>query len=197
LLGLLTRPFDQKPADALVGAGTAVGLAGTFVAIGNGGVNALTGTATDAATPSLALVAIWMVVAAVSAKGDQRGTAIARGISVISFWIAATAVLILLAGQFYPDDFDHGPRRYFVFLSLLVLVPLHMWRSGSPLGKALVLTIALWASTGFLTINLVRPPEPPGELSKLAPAPAPDNAAGPNKGTDNLRVVIHANLENS
>ena len=157
LLGLLTRPFDQKPVEALKGAGTAIALAGAFVAIGEGGLEAVADTATDAATPSLALVAIWMVVAAVFAKNDQRGPAIARGIGVISFWIAATAVLILLAGQFYTDDFDYGPRRYVVFLGLLILVPWYMRHSGLPLWKAVGVTIALWASTVFLTISLVQP----------------------------------------
>ena len=176
LLGLLTRPFDQKPADALKGAGTAIGLAGAFVAIGDGGLDAVTDVATDAATPGLALVAIWMVVAAVFAKDDQRGPAIARGVSVVSFWIAAAAVLILLAGQFYTDVFDHGPRRYVVFWGLLILVPWHMLRSGLPLRKALVMTIALWASTVFLTISLVQPPEPSGE-SSLGPDSVPSAAA--------------------
>jgi len=161
LHGVFTRPFDQKTDEALKGAAAAIGVAGTLVAIGEGrlgGLDAIITAGTDTAGPSLALVAIWMFVAAVLAKGEKQ--AIARAVSVISFWIAGTAVLILVAEQMvYTDINYYEPQRRFVFLGLFFLVPIHMFRIGLSKPKALFMTIALWVSTAFLTINLVQPPD--------------------------------------
>lgn len=145
-LGLLIRPFRQSQADSLRGAGTAITLAGTITAIGGR-------TVPDAAPSSLALVLVWMAVTAAVTKTD-RGLKIARNLGVVSFWIATTAALILASEQVYADDFDRGPRFYFVVVWLLVLVPVHMIRN-LPFWTAIVMTVALWASTVFLAATIV------------------------------------------
>ena len=145
--GLLTRPFEQSPADSVRGAVTAIVLSMSFAGFGE---NDMTRTATS----SLALVIIWMLISAIFAGANRRKLEVARNIGVISFWIAATSALVLVAEQVHPDRFDRGPRVEFVWLGLLLLVPLHMFRS-LRFGAALGMTLALWVSTGLLARALV------------------------------------------
>lgn len=145
--GLLTQPFEQSPSDAVKGAATAIALSETFAAVGENDILHNT-------TISVVLVIIWMVVSAVCASADRRKLQIARNIGVISFWIAATSALILAADQFYANPFERGPRVEFVWGGLFFLVPAHMFRS-LRFGPALGITLALWASTGFMAYTLV------------------------------------------
>ena len=145
--GLLTQPFEQSQEQSVRGAVTAIALSETFALVGEGDV---LGTATN----SLALVVVWMVVSAVFAKADRRKLEVARSIGVISFWIAATSALVLAAEQVYTDSLDRAPRLEFVWIGLFLLVPVHMFRSLGVLA-ALVMTLALWVSTGFLARALV------------------------------------------
>ncbi len=145
-LGLITRPFRQSLEDSVRGAGTAITLAATFTAIGDA-------TLRDAAAPSLTLVLVWMAVTAVVAKADDRNLKIARNLGVISFWIATTSAFIMAAGQIY-DSYDRAPRFYFVAAWLTVLVPIHMFRN-LQFWKALIMTVALWISTGLLARIIV------------------------------------------
>jgi len=146
-LGLLTQPFEQSPADSLRGVGTSITLAGTFAGIGQGSV-------VEATPPSLTLVLVWMAVSAAVVRADRRKLEIARNVSVISFWVAVTSAFILAAEQVYPDPFDRGPRFYFVAGWLLILVPVHMFRSLT-FWRAVVMTIALLVSAGFLAASLI------------------------------------------
>ena len=145
--GLLTQPFAQNQESATKGAVTAIALSEALAAIGEADV---VGTATN----SLVLVVIWMMVSAVFAKPDRRTLEVARNTSVISFWIAATSALILAAERVYQDSMDQDPRLEFVWVGLLILVPVHMFRSLS-VGRALIMTLALWISTGTLATVLM------------------------------------------
>lgn len=138
---LLTQPFEQTPEDSVKGAVTAIALGEAFAAIGE----------TDmlgAARGSLSLVAVWMVVSAVVTEPERRRLEVARNIGVISFWIAATLALALLAELFYSSPMDRAPRLEFVWAGLLLLVPIHMFRN-LRVPTAVVMTLALWVSTGF------------------------------------------------
>ncbi len=72
----------------------------------------------------------------------------------MSFWIAATSALILLAEQVYSNHLDRGPRVELVWIVLFFLVALQMLRS-LRFGEALRLTLALWVSIGLLARVLV------------------------------------------
>ena len=138
---LLTQPFEQTPEDSVKGAVTAIALGEAFAAVGE----------TDmlgAARGSLSLVAVWMVVSAVVTKPERRKLEVVRNIGVISFWIAATLALALLAELFYSSPMDRAPRLEFVWAGLLLLVPIHMFRS-LRVPTAVVMTLALWVSTGL------------------------------------------------
>ena len=73
---------------------------------------------------------------------------------MISFWIAATSALILAAERVHQDPMDQEPRLEFVWVGLLILVPVHMFRNLSVV-RALIMTLALWISTGTLATTLV------------------------------------------
>ena len=147
-LSLLTQPFEQTPADAVRSAATAICISAAFVGIGQN-------IAMDAVPGGIALVAIWMTVSAVLTKAEHRSLAIARNVSVISFWIAATSALVLFATELlYQDPIDRSPRLYFVVLWLLVLIPVHMFY-GLSFVRALITTVALWISTWLFAWGLV------------------------------------------
>ena len=145
--GLLTRPFEQSPADSVRGAVTAIVLSMSFAGFGEI-------STTGAATSGLALVVVWMLISAVFTGADRRTLEVARNVSVISFWIAATSALVLVAEQVHPDCSDRGPRVEFVWYGLLFLVPVHMFKS-LRFGAAFRMTLALWVSTGLLARWLV------------------------------------------
>ena len=125
-----------------------VAAAGGAVAAGSGDtIQAIGG-------PSLVLVLVWMAVTAVVAKADRRELAIARNLSVVSFWIAATLVFFLAVETIIPGPFTEARRFAAVLIALFVFVPVHMFRS-LPVGAALGMALALWVSTGFLAWTLV------------------------------------------
>ena len=139
---LLTQPFEQIPEDSVKGAVTAILLGETFAAIGE------TVQMLHTAGSSLALVATWMVVSAVVAPPDRRELQVARNTGVISFWIAATLALVLVAEQVYSEPIARASRLEFVWTALFLLVPVHMFRS-LRVPTAIVMTLALWVSTGL------------------------------------------------
>lgn len=85
------------------------------------------------------------------ARSQSRPVAIARNLSVLSFWIAITLVLILAAGILFEDVHAGSLRLFAVISALLVLIPVHMFRN-LRIALALPMTLALWVSTGFLTM---------------------------------------------
>jgi len=145
--GLLTQPFEQSPTDAVKGAATGIALGVAFAVIGENDILSF-------ATNSLALVIIWMLGSAVFASADLRTLQIAHNVGVISFWIAGTSALVLLAEQVYPDPISRVSRMEVVSLGLALLIPVHMFRSLRVLA-AVAMILALWASTGFLAYRLL------------------------------------------
>ena len=146
--GLVTRPLEQTPEESVTGAVTAIGLGEMLAAVSRADM-------VQSAVGSLALVLIWMVVSAVFASPDRRQQVVARNIGMISFWIAVTLALILAAERLvFLDQRDSGLRLEFVYVSLLILVPVYTYRNlRAP--AALVMTPAIWASTGLLANGLV------------------------------------------
>ena len=146
-LGLFTQPFDQDLKASVTAAATSISLAGLegLVLL----VDGETRTALDISGPSLVLVLVWMAVTAGVTKVKLRGLTIARNLSVVSFWIAATLVFVFAAELVFPDPLDRAIRLLSVSVVLLVLVPVHMIRN-LPVGTALRMTLALWVSMGAL-----------------------------------------------
>ena len=144
-LGLLTQPFEQSSTEAVEGATIGIALSVAFAAIGQADM-------LSTATNGFALVIVWMLGSAVLAPADLRTLRIARNVGVISFWIAGTSALVLLAEQVYPTD--RLLRWHLVSLVLFLLVPVHMLRC-LRFGAALTMTLPLWVSTGFLAFRLV------------------------------------------
>ena len=143
-LGLLTQPFEQSLKASVTAAATAISLAGleSLMLLLRGGSR----MALDFSGSSLVLVLIWMVVTAVVSRVERRSLAIARNLSVVSFWIAVTLVFIIAAEIVFPNPLDHAIRFLCVLIALLVLVPVHMFRNLS-IFAALRMTLALLAST--------------------------------------------------
>ena len=95
-----------------------------------------------------------MAVTAVTARADRKRHAIARNLSLVSLWIAATLVFFLAAEVVVPDRYAYAKRLGFVLIMLLIFVPVHMFRT-LPVGAALGMTLALWVSMGLLAWTLV------------------------------------------
>ena len=82
-------------------------------------------------------------------KKERLKLTIARNLSVLSFWIAATLVLVLAVELVRPDPLDGAIRRGIVAVVLLLLVPMHM-RFNLPVWSAVKMSLPLWISTVFL-----------------------------------------------
>ena len=96
-----------------------------------------------------------MVVTAAITKTADRVSRMARNLSVLSFWIAATMVFVFAVELIFPGPFGRSARFYSCILMLLVLIPVHLIRGSKSIGVALWMTAALWSSTGFLVFRLV------------------------------------------
>ncbi|MCY3569096.1 MAG: hypothetical protein OXH38_10745 [Chloroflexi bacterium] len=145
-LGLFTRPFEQDLRASSKAATTAIVLAALpgFGLLFNGRTRPME----ELVFPSLVLVLVWMLLTAVFTKKD-KGLTVARNLSVLSFWIAATLVVIFCVDIFRPDPFDGAVRFMLAAGVLFVLVPVHMLRN-LPVWLALKMTLPLWISTMFL-----------------------------------------------
>ena len=148
--GVFTQPFEQNLKDSLKAAAISVTLA-TILA-GRGLVfspDLGSSTALEMAGSSLVLVLAWMAVTAIVAKADHRAVTMARNLSVVSFWIAVTLVLVSVAELLFVDPLDRAIRLVSVLVALLILVPVHMFRNMTS-GRASIMTVVLWLSTGAL-----------------------------------------------
>ncbi len=145
-LGLFTQPFEQDIGASSKAAATAISLA-TLPGLGilfNGGIRA----SGELVVSSLGIALVWMLLTAVVTKQDKN-LVIARNLSVLAFWIAATLVIIFGVNIVRPDPLDAALRRVFAVGVLLLLVPVHMFRN-LPCWSALRMTLSLWISTIFL-----------------------------------------------
>ena len=151
-LGLFTQPFDQDLKASVTAAATSISLAGLegLTLLADPGSR----TALEIGRSSLVLILLWMAVTAIVSKAARRGLAIARNLSVVSFWIAVTLVFVFAVQLVFPDPLDRAIRLLSVSGVLLVLVPVHMVRN-LPGGSALRMTLALWLSTGALAWRVV------------------------------------------
>ena len=146
-LGLFTQPFEQDLKASVEAAATAIllaGLAGSALLV-NGGIRAVG----EFVGSSFVLVLVWMLLTATMTKKERRNLMIARNLSVLSFWVAATLVLVFAVELVRPDPLDGAIRRGIVAVVLLLLVPMHM-RFNLPVWPALKICLPLWISTVFL-----------------------------------------------
>lgn len=146
-LGLFTQPFEQDLRASVTAAATAIslgwlgGLGGLALLVNDGGR-----TAVGIGGSSLVLVLVWMAVTAVVTTVERRALTIARNLSVVSFWIAATLVFVLAVEYLFPGPFNRAIRFLSVSIVLLILVPVHMFRNLFT-GSAFWMTVFLWLST--------------------------------------------------
>ncbi|MDD9997089.1 MAG: hypothetical protein OXQ89_05030 [Rhodospirillaceae bacterium] len=148
--GVFTQPFEQDLKDSVRAAAVSVTLATLLAGQGLVFSPDLRGsTALEMAGSSLVLVLAWMAISAIMAKGDRRAVTMARNLSVVSFWIAVTLVLVSVAELLFPDPLARAIRLGSVWVALLILVPVHMFRN-MIFGRALPMTMAIWFSSGAL-----------------------------------------------
>ena len=147
-LGVFTQPFEQDLKAASKATATAITLA-TLPTLGlslNGGIRA----SGEFVASSLMLALVWILLTAIFTKQDKK-LVIARNLSVLSFWIAATLVVIIVVNILLPDPLDGAIRRGLAVVVLLLLVLAHMFRNlNLPVWYALMMALALWISTSFL-----------------------------------------------
>ena len=82
----------------------------------------------------------------------------ARNLSVLSFWIAATLVFVIVMASLFSDPLDRAIRLVAVCAVLAVCVPLHVARNLSHhfgIGLTLLMTLALWFSTCGLAWGII------------------------------------------
>lgn len=151
-LALFTQPLEQDlraSTRAAVVAISLAGLEGMALWGADSGASAL-----EFGGSALVIVLIWMTVTAVFSKAECRMLALARNLSVLSFWIAATLAFVLAVVVLFPNPMDGDIRIWTCGALLLVLVPVHLTRSGY--GPTSVwMTLALWPSTGVLVYKAI------------------------------------------
>ena len=153
--GLFTQPFEQDLNTALKSAAVSISvtsLQGLAFLVNHGGPTAL-----EIGGVSLILVIAWMTMTAILTKAERKQLTIARNISVVSFWIAVTLVFVFSIELVFSDPLDRANRLLSVLCLLLVFVPVHMFLNFRNLGVglALMMTLALWLSTGALAFRII------------------------------------------
>ena len=149
-IGIFTQPFEQDLKSSVEAIFTAITLA-ALLSVGlpllfNGGeIRALQ---VSASYNSLIIALVWIFLTAIITKQDKK-LAVARNLSVLSFWIAATLVIVLLVDIVCPNPLDGALRLGIAIVILIVLIPTHMFPK-LPKRKALEMTICLCFSTIFL-----------------------------------------------
>lgn len=143
---VFTQPLEQDLKDSLATAAVSVMLAtmtaGTML-LANGQCR----TPGKIGGSSLVLILLWMALTAILTNVERRKLTMARHLSIVSFWIAVTLVLVLAAELVRPDQLAQATRGLIVAVLLVVLVPVHVFRS-LPFGSAVWMTLALWLTTG-------------------------------------------------
>ena len=154
-LGLFTQPFDQDLKASVQAAATSVCLA---VILAAQGISFLTGdgaqTALEIGGLSMVLILFWMALTAILSPTDARNLAIARNLSVVSFWIAVTLVVVLAVEFVFTDPLDRALRLTCACLALLFFIPIHMFRNLRP-SQAFNMTVCLLASTWILVYRII------------------------------------------
>lgn len=154
-IGLLTQPFDQDLKASVKAAATSICLA---VILAAQGTSFLTGdgaqTALDIGGVSMVLILVWMALTAILSPTDGRKLAIARNLSVVSFWIAVTLVVLLAVEFVFTDPLDRAVRLTTAWITLLVLIPIHMFRN-LRLSLAFFMTLCLLVSTWGLAHRII------------------------------------------
>ena len=142
-VGVLSQPFRQDLDASTAAAGTAV-----FLSIAVAGGAFLTGGLADGlnfAVVVFVAVLLWIVATAIFVSVDKIKLALARNLSVVSFWITVT-LIFLLAAEAVTVALNQAGRKIGVTCLLVLLIPFHMLRNLS-LGVGLTMTVALWATT--------------------------------------------------
>ena len=150
--GVVAQPFHLDLRSAVSAAATSIALAAGIERI-NAAIVPSHCNDLEVVYISLALVLVWMLVSAAATKPESRALTMARNLSVLSFWIAGTGVVVLMARLVAPPDSPSTISMY-ACLGLLVLIPIHLWRN-LPIGRVLGMTAALWSSTGFLAWRII------------------------------------------
>ena len=154
-LSLFTQPFDQDLKASRTAAVTAISLPWLpGFALANSGSH----TASEIGGFSLLLVLVWVAMTAIVTKPERQELVIARNVSVVSFWIAATLLFIIAVESVFTDPLDRAIRLLSVYVVLLVCVPLHVFRNllrNLRIGLTFLMTLALWLSTCALAWRII------------------------------------------
>ena len=154
-VGLFTQPFDQDLQSSVKGAVMSIAL--TAMLTGQE-ASVLMGGEVESALEiggfSMVLILVWMAISAIIRSGEERKLIIARNISVVSFWIAVTLVVVLAVKFIFPEPFDLAIRLISSCAILAVLVPIHMFRN-LRFRLALVMTSGLLISTWGLSYTII------------------------------------------
>lgn len=158
-VALVTQPFEQEIGASVRAAALAISLGGLegMVFLARNGIP----SALEFGVSALVLVLVWIIVTAILANRN-RVSAIARNLSILSFWIAATMVFVIAMELIFHDTDTEGIRFYSCIAVLLVLVPIHLFHGSARLFRGsmrffivLGMTLALWFSTGFLAYRVI------------------------------------------
>lgn len=154
-LGLFTQPFDQDLKASVSAAASSICLAALLPAQGLSFLTPHgTQTALELSGVSLVLVLVWMAATAILSPAASRKVSIARNLSVVSFWIAVTLVLVLGVELVFPSPLDRAIRLYSAWAMLVILVPTHMFRN-LRVGSACSMTFVLLLSNCALAYVVI------------------------------------------
>ena len=152
---LFTQPFDQDLRSSVKGAATSICLT---VILTEQETSLLMGgevrSALEIGGFSMVLILIWMVISTIFWPAENRQLVIARNLSVVSFWIAVTLVVVMAVKFVFTEPFDSAIRLISCCIVLLVLVPIHMFRN-LRFYSAFAMSFGLLISTWGLTYTII------------------------------------------
>ena len=113
----------------------------------------------DAILATVLLVLLWSFATKIACSGPAWRSVLSFNLNLLTFWLAATILIISVASFVITNPIAVWLRAAFVALCLLVSVPLHIFfRSRLPWRQKIIYTVALLATgTGFTWALLLRP----------------------------------------
>ena len=106
---------------------------------------------------SLMIMLICIGGTSIVSRSGNKVVQAAKNLTITTFWIAMTLLVVLGVIVIFPDPLDSGIRRLIASVLLVVLIPVHLFQSSVRVMSASWLTLFLWLTITmlFLTWRIV------------------------------------------
>ena len=103
---------------------------------------------------TLVIVLAWMCITAIIYRHENKKLMLARNLSLVSFWIAATFVFVLFNGIIFSSPLDQTIVFVGTLILISILVPFHLYKILS--GRHyFLMTLAVWFTMNLLSWHII------------------------------------------